>query len=151
LGLAFLVLASASLGARAQKAITISNTAPLVFGKFAAGSGGTVTISPAGARSATGAVVLSSTGAGSAASFILSGTPNKAFTIVTLPANGTVVLTGPGGSMAVNNFISSPAAATGGAFGATGAATLLVGATLTVGPSQAPGAYAGTFSVTVNY
>ena len=151
LALACLVLAGASLGARAQKAIVLTNTVALAFGKFAAGSGGTVTISPAGARTAGGAVMLSSSGPGAAAAFLATGTRNKAFTIITLPANGTVSLTGPGPAMAVDNFTSTPAAATGGALSAAGTATLLVGATLTVGAAQTPGAYAGTFSVTVNY
>jgi hypothetical protein len=126
--------------------IAISNTQPLAFGKFAAGSGGSVTVSAAGARSAGGGVVLVSS-VSSAAQFSVSGDPNLTYSI-TLPANGAVVLSSGANTMALSNFSSSPSV---GQLSAGGTQTLTVGATLTVGSSQATGSYSGSFDVTVNY
>lgn len=128
-------------------AIAISNTQALAFGKFVAGSGGAVTVSPAGGRSASGGVILVSSGPGAAAQFIVSGDANATYTI-TLPVT-EVLLTSGANSMAVNNFTSSPSSI--GTLGAGGTQTLSVGATLSVGGNQAIGSYSGAFDVTVNY
>jgi hypothetical protein len=48
----------------------------------------------------------------------------------------------------LSNFSSSPSV---GQLSAGGTQTLAVGATLTVGSSQATGSYSGSFDVTVNY
>lgn len=128
---------------------TLTNPQPLAFGSFAPGvSSGTVTISPAGARSSGGGVFLVSSGAGAAASYTVGGTSNATYAI-TLPLDGVVVLTSGPNSMAVNNFSSSPAGA--GVIGGGGTQTLSVGATLTVGGNQATGSYSGSFNVTVEY
>lgn len=146
LAVASLVLA-AGLGARAQ---TVAPVTSLSFGAFFASSGGSVAVSPAGTRSATGGVVLATIGStGSAAQFAISGTPNASYAI-TLPADGSVVLAdGSGRTMAVNGFTSSPAAS--GTLPTGGTQLLAVGATLVVGAAQPRGSYAGTFSLTVNY
>lgn len=128
--------------------IAIVNTQPLAFGKFVAGSGGAVTVSPAGGRSASGGVVLVPSGPGAAAQFVVSGDANLSYAI-SLPGNGVVSLVSGANSMAVNNFTSSPSPT--GVLGAGGAQTLSVGATLSVGGNQASGSYSGTFDVTVNY
>lgn len=129
--------------------IGIVNNRGLSFGKFAAAFGGAVTISPSGARSASGGVVLLSSGSGAAAQFTVSGDPNLTYDI-TLPANGSVALTaGPGQSMAVRDFTSSPSVT--GQLGAGGSQTLNVGATLDVSSGQAPASYTGSFDVLVNY
>lgn len=128
--------------------IAISNTQALAFGKFVAGSGGSVTVSPAGGRSASGGVVLVPSGAGAAAQFAVSGDANVTYAI-SLPADGTVSLASGANSMAVNTFTSSPSPT--GTLSAGGAQTLSVGATLSVGSNQAIGSYSGTFDVTVNY
>ncbi|MHB1053868.1 MAG: DUF4402 domain-containing protein [Thiobacillus sp.] len=128
--------------------IAISNTQALAFGKFVAGSGGSVTVSPAGGRSASGGVVLVPSGAGAAAQFAVSGDANVTYAI-SFPADGTVSLASGTNSMAVNTFTSSPSPT--GTLSAGGAQTLSVGATLSVGSNQAIGSYSGTFDVTVNY
>lgn len=129
--------------------ISISNTQALAFGKFAAGSGGSVTVSPSGARSATGGAVLLSSSSGSAAQFTVSGDANFTYSI-SLPANGTVSLTNGGGqAISLNNFSSTPDAA--GQLSAVGSQTLSIGATLNVGNNQAAGAYSGSFDVMVSY
>jgi len=101
------VLACASMAASVSwaAAIAISNTQGLTFGKFVAGSGGSVTISPGGVRSASGGVVLVPSGAGAAAQFAVSGDANLTCAI-SLPAAGT--LTSGANSMTVGTFTSSP-------------------------------------------
>lgn len=136
--------------AHAQQ-IVLTNTRGLDFGRFVASSGGTVTVSPTGVRSRTGAVVLLNSPTVGQAGFTVgrssNGGANKAVTI-TLPANGTTRLSSGTNSMAVNTFVNNPAMIQSVPNGGT---TLSVGATLTVSPNQAPGAYSGSFNVTVNF
>lgn len=128
--------------------IAIVNTQALAFGSFAAGSGGSVTVSAGGARSAGGGVVLLSAGAGAVASFSVTGDPNLTYAI-TLPANGVAALTSGANSMALTAFTSSPTST--GVLSAGGSQTLSVGATLGVSSNQAAGNYSGSFNVIVNY
>ena len=130
--------------------IAVSNTPALAFGKFVAGSGGSVIIDPNGARSATGGVFLLASGAGTAAQFSVTG-DRKLTYAVTLPANDVVTLTiaGGGSTMAVNSFVSKPTPT--GRLSGSGKQTLKVGATLTVGAGQAVGDFSGTFDVIVVY
>ncbi len=136
--------------AAASPAQTLSNTGALSFGAFTAGGGGSITVTPGGARSKTGGVILvSQSGTASAAQFTISGTPNAAFAI-TLPADGTVLLSdGAAATMALKSFTSSPSLT--GMLGGGGTASISVGATLTVGNGQTPASYSGAFTVTVNY
>lgn len=142
-----LLLAASAAAAPAQ---TLTNNTALSFGSFTAGSGGSVAVTPGGARSKAGSVILVNQGApAAAAQFTISGTPSALFDI-TLPANGTVFLSdGAAGSMALNNFTSSPSVS--GVLSGGGTQTINVGATLTVGSAQTPGSYSGSFNVTVNY
>lgn len=131
--------------------ITITNTADLAFGQFAAGTGGTVVMSPASARTATGGVVLSTVNPGAAASFSIGGAANATYAI-TLPADGVVTISDGAATpttMAANTFTSSPSAT--GTLDAGGAQIVTVGATLTVANAQLTAAYTGTFNVTVEY
>ncbi len=125
--------------------MTITKTNDLRFGSFAAtAAAGTVTISTAGARTGSG-VQLSSMNTGGAAGFTVAGDTNYTYAI-TLPSTAT--LTSGGNSMTINSFTSNPS---GTGTLASGAGTVTVGGTLQVGASQAPGAYTGTFSVTMDY
>jgi hypothetical protein len=134
--------------ASAATPITVVNNAPLSFGKFVAGTGGSVSISPNGARSSAGGVALIASGVGSAARFTVSG-DLVTYSIV-LPANGTVSLTAPSGQlMPVSNFTSSPSGS--GMMSGAGNQIVTVGATLTVGSQQAPASYTGTFDIRVDY
>lgn len=131
---------------------TISDTTALSFGSFVPGSGGTVVVSTASSRSATGGVTLIISGGGAASQSTVTGTSGSTYSI-TLPPNGVVSLSdGNGNTMAVDNFVSNPAA-TSGSTGllSGGSQTLYVGATLIVTNSQPAGSYSGTFSVTVSY
>jgi len=128
---------------------TINGVTSLSFGSFIAGSGGTITVSPAGLRSPVGGVILVGQGGGvAAAQFTVMGTANATYSI-TLPASNTLELSdGNGNVMALNSFVSSPAV-TGTLMG--GSQVIRIGATLVVRPNQPPGSYAGAFNVTVNY
>lgn len=142
------VSASANATAFIASPITITKVTDLQFGGFVSGIGGTVTISTTGARTPVGPVPLNNvTYPIGAASFSLTGAPNFVFTI-TLPT--TIAITGTGGStMNVTTIVSNPSGT--GTLSAGGTSTLIVGGTLTLSGNQAPGAYSGTFSVTVNY
>lgn len=131
--------------------LSISNTRSLNFGPFIAGSGGTLTVAPNGARSRSGGVVLmSSAGAGSAGFTLLALNAIGASksVIVSLPGDGEVFLVNGPYSMPVVNFVSG----SGTLVMLTPSGLALdVGATLSVGPNQPGGNYSGSFQVTVNY
>ena len=122
--------------------VTIAETTALDHGTVvASGSLGTVTISTAGARGFTGGV----TGLGGSPTqgvFAVTGETNNAFTTTMDPTSS---LTGPGTAMIATLSNDAPTNLT------TGSATVNVGSSLAVAASQTPGAYAGTFSITVNY
>lgn len=141
--------ATANGTAEVITAIGIAKNADLRFGKFAASTGGSVVMTAAGARSKTGAVVLSTIDAGGAASFTVSGAASATYA-VTLPSTAT--LTGPGSpaaTMSVGTFTSTPSGT--GTLSTGGSQTLTVGGTLTVASAQAVGSYTGTFTVSVEY
>lgn len=129
--------------------MAIQNSQELSFGSFVAGSGGAVTVSTSGARSASGGVLLIPSSAGAAAQFTVTGDANATYTIQ-LPGNDFVTLSGPGGDMLINEFTGNPSGAAG-QLSAGGSQTLLVGGTLNVASGQIPGQYSGSFSVTVDY
>jgi hypothetical protein len=127
--------------------ITIVNSQALSFGKFVAANG-SLTVNPAGTRSATGAIVLLQTGPGQAAQFVVAGDPDAVYS-VSLPIDGIVAITNGGSSVAVNGFASNPAST--GVLPVSGTQILNVGARLDVTAGLTPGAYSGTFSVVVDY
>ncbi|MBD3896941.1 DUF4402 domain-containing protein [Halomonas sp. ML-15] len=129
--------------------VEIHNTRGLSFGSFVAGSGGWVAVSTSGVRSAGGDVLLIPSSVGLPAEYTVTGDTEATYTIQ-LPGDDFVKLMGPGGDMVVNDFTSSPAGADGQLSGG-GSQTLTVGGRLNVGSGQAPGAYSGTFHITVNY
>jgi hypothetical protein len=140
---------SAGREACAQQ-INLSNTRALDFGRFVAGTGGTIVIGPTGTRTRTGGVILLTSPSAGVAQFTASrgnGGAGKAVAI-TLPANGSTRLSSGTNSMAVNTFVSSPAILT--SLGITGT-TLSIGATLTVAANQAPGSYSGSFPLIINF
>lgn len=141
---------SAGREACAQQ-INLSNTRGLDFGSFVAGNGGTVTVSPSGARSQSGGVILLNSPSAGQATFIVSKSSNSGNNksiIISLPADGSTQLTSASSSMAVNAFVSSPPTLT---TVTTAGTTLSIGATLTVAANQAPGSYSGSFPLIVNF
>lgn len=138
------VIGTTPLGAAV---IGVATTQPLSFGKFVAGAG-SVTLHPSGARSAGGSVVLLTSDPGQAAQFSVSGDAAATYA-VTLPGNGSVVLSNGSSNMPVNGFVSSPASS--GTLSGGGTQILNVGATLEIAAGQQPGAYSGSFNVIVDY
>ena len=127
--------------------ITLTRTSELGFGDVFTGSTpGTIILSPTGARSTTGGGLLGNFAAVEAAAFNVNGAAYATFAIL-LPTS--MVMTGPGGSMQVSTFLSSPNGS--GLLNAMGQQQLTVGATLNVAANQADGDYRGTFAVTVIY
>ena len=156
-----LLLVVLSTNAPAQASATATATATIVtpigitksvdmnFGNVATdGTVGTVALTPAGTRTATGGVTLPATaGTVTAASFAVTGSGTYTYTI-TLPSS-PLTLTGTTPGVTASTFASTPNAT--GALTA-GAQTLLVGATLNLPASTAAGSYVSSaFTVTVNY
>jgi hypothetical protein len=133
--------------APALKGIVLSANSELSFGQIiSTASPGAVTVTPGGARTSSGGVVLGSSAGFSPASFTVSGDANANY-VVTLPASTT--FSADGSSMTVDTFTSSPSGS--GILGAGGTQTLSVGATPHVGATQHSAAYSGSYSVTVAY
>ncbi len=137
------------LGTKAGKGkvfapISISATSNIDFGTMIpTGTAGTVTVTPAGARSSVDVDLLGGTPA--AASFDATGASDATYSII-LPSSAT--LSSGANTMTVDTFTDDAGASptlTGGSD------TFNVGATLNVGATQAAGTYSGTFAVTVNY
>ncbi len=125
--------------------ISISAVGDMDFGTMlTTGTAGTVTVTPAGARSSVNVTLFG--GFPAAASFDVTGRVGQAYSI-TLPSSAT--LTSGANTMTVDTYTDD----TGGSpqLDGTGSDTFNVGATLHVGATQASGTYSGTFSVTVNY
>lgn len=145
LGFALALLLNHGAHAAAAK-ITFSAASPgLNFGSFvvlSTCSNCTVTISPAGVRSASAGILLMNTATGTAAAFSATGTSCGSCTYaVTTPAPSPVSILSGGVTMTVNSYT----------FSQTSAAApniLHVGATLTI-PSS--GATPGTFTSTSSY
>ena len=145
------VTASATATATIVTPIAITKDVDMNFGNVAVNASvGTVVLTPAGARSATGGVsfLAATPGTITAASFTVTGLAGATYSI-TLPA-GALTITSGANTMTVDTWTSSPTP-TGTLTGGT--ETLTVGATLNVGASQPAGTYvSGTpFDVTVNY
>lgn len=143
---------TASASATVIRPITLTKVTDLNFGSVVpSAAAGTVTVVPAGTRSAGGGAGLAGSAGVTAASFTVGGEGAATYAI-TLPA-AAVVITSGANNMNVTGFTSTPAATgtIGGAAGTAGTQTLNVGAVLNVGANQNPGTYTGTFSVTVAY
>ena len=122
--------------------VTISESTALDHGTVtASGSLGTVTISVAGVRGVTGGVTELG-GSPSQGIFAVTGEANNAFTTT---MDATSSLTGAGDPMVATLTNDAPSNLS------SGSATINVSSSLAVAASQAPGAYAGTYSITVNY
>lgn len=146
--------ASAQATVNVVSSLRITKNQDLSFGTVVpSGSGGTVVLAPAGARTVSGGVSFSLADVGRQAKFTVTGDSNATYAI-SLPASITIqknllsgLLTGPG-SMVVDGFTSDPA---GTGQLVSGTQVLQIGATLHVAANQVPGAYSGLFNVTVEY
>lgn len=124
-------------------AVTSGGTA-LEFGSIGIAAN-TVTVSTAGARTATDASQLAG-GTPAAANFNVTGTASTNYT-VSLPAS--ITITNGTDNLTVDSFTHDAGATP--ALDGTGADTFNVGADLTIAGTESAGAYTGTFTVTVNY
>jgi len=147
-------VANASVTATILTAISITKIVDMNFGNISvqAQSGGTVILSTAGIRSATGGVTLPATnGTVTAASFTVMGQDLLTYSI-TLPVTPFYISIASKNkaNMTVTAFLSNPSN-TGILSGGT--QTLTVGATLNIAAAQPDGIYTSTsgFVVTVNY
>lgn len=133
--------ASADAKANILAQITVTKTADLDYATIVTGAAAsTVIVTPGGVR--TCGVGLVCTGTHTAAAFGVTGTIGQVAT-VSVPA--TVTLNSGANSM-TSTLVSSAAVMTLAAVN-----SFNVGGTLSVGASQADGAYVGAFTVTVNY
>lgn len=148
--------AEATAQATATVIAPIAITAPvnLVFGSFAPGAGGSVTVSTSNIRTTSGAILSAVTAAPSAARFDVTGDGSATYSIAITPS---ATLTNGTDTMALATFSDLDAGnvtagnVTAGTL-ASGAQSIYVGGTLTVGAAQvASTGYAGTIAVTVEY
>ena len=149
-GLYSAVATAASVTANASANVivplTIAESVGMDFGDVSVGAaGGTVVIDTAGGRTVTGDAEAVTGGTQAAGVYNVSGSGTKAYTI-TFPASA--VISSGGNNMTVDNFTHN-AGASPALSGGTG--SFAVGARLTINPAQPPGAYTGTYSLTVNY
>ena len=104
-----------------------------------------------GSISASGAATTS--GTTTAGDFDVTGSNNVSYSI-SVPADGVVTLTDTGGNsglaMPVKNFTTNQPLDVGTLDG-TGAQTMSIGATLTVGSNQTESTYSGNYDITVDY
>lgn len=143
--------ASATATAIIVAPITLTKTVDMNFGNVAVIGSGTVVLTPASTRTATGGVTLPVTaGTVAAASFDVGGEGVYTYAI-TLPSTDYTITRASGTeTMTVNTFTSTPS---GSGILTAGSQTLTVGATLNVGAAQVAGTYTNAtgFDVTVNY
>ena len=160
LAAAAVAAAPASIGANTSASstgtvvtpIAITKAADLVFGKFAASTGGTVTVSTSGARTVSGAVIGMS-GTPAAAQFDVTGEADATYSI-----NLTAPATQDSGSdtmaFAVVSDLTGANATAGNVTSGTltgGAQSIYVGGVLTVASAQPAGTYSGSVVATVEY
>ena len=145
------VTATANASAQILTPIAITKRTDMNFGNLAVNAtAGTIVLTPAGSRSATGGVTFLSGNSGTvtAGSFEVTGLAGATYSI-TLPT-GPTIISFSGNDMTVDTWVSTPTP-TGTLVGGTD--ILDVGATLHVPASSPAGLYtsATPFEVTVNY
>jgi hypothetical protein len=153
----FAAAASTASTATVIVPIAITKSADLVFGSFAKGAGGSVTVSTSGARTTSGPILSTVGGTPSAAQFDVTGEGVSTYTITW--GGDVELLTGTGltGETMALTRISDLAAgnATSGEVATgtltAGAQSIYLGGVLTVGAAQVAGDYTGSVTATVEY
>src|SRR5690554_284400 len=142
---------TATTAATVVAPIAIAQAQDMGFGEFAAGDGGTVTLTTAGVLTPGGDVVVTgTTPTTTAAQFTVTGVADATFSLgitdddLSSGANTMALAT-----VHALDASSQDSPATGTLTGGT--QTIYVGGTLTVAADQAPGAYTGTVTATVEY
>lgn len=139
--------------ARAMLTIVVSGTVDLNFGSITAGAtGGTVTMTTAGARNKTGSLTLiGGAGLESQATLSISGSTGVLIDVSMTNTSFTVDDVGAGAPMTVNAFDINGGGSNVSLTLTTNPATFPMGATLTVATGQVAGVYSGTYTVLANY
>jgi hypothetical protein len=136
------IAATGRASATIIQAIIVTETAPMSFAAVAPPpGGGMIVLTPAGTLSGSSGFAFY--GTPSPAAFHAHGAANYPASVSISTGN---VVTGPGLAMQLATFAKTPAN-----FDNAANLKFAIGATLTINPNQAPGEYAGTFAVTVNY
>lgn len=132
--------------------ITISETRSLHFGTLSvSAAAGTCILAPAGTRTQTGGVTLTSLSpTATSAAYTVSGSANLAYSITLPTAPVTVTRSGGSQTMTITAFTSNKAA-NASTLSGTATDNFTVGATLNVAANQVSGLYQGNFNVTVAY
>jgi len=123
--------------------LTHTSGAALGFGRFTTGTGGSVTVSAAGAGSVGGDVAFVPGSTNSADAFTVTGDASRSFSITTgagTVSNGTDTI----------NFTTS-ASASSSTLSGTGTGSFTVGGSMTLAGTESAGAYTGSYSATVTY
>ena len=147
-----------SAGANIVKGISLSETAPLHFGSMSIPTAAvSVTLTTSNDRmtpSPGNIELLAQAPIAQNATYTVSGSGDATYSI-TLPTNGTVILSSGLEHLDVVNFVAHPVSSgvdgLAGTLNGSGTDSFTVGATLEVGDAQAFGLYAGTFNIAVNY
>ena len=152
---AFAATATGNASATALTPITIAPATALSFGSFAtsaAATAGTIMLTTAGGRTASGGTVLSAGGPGVVGTFTIGGTGSASFA-VTYPTGATAFTGTTTGITALFGTAAGAGATYGlGTAALTGGAyTLLVGGILTVPAAVVAGSYTATYPVIVEY
>lgn len=136
-----------------RQALTIKETTQLSFGRFSPEvQGGKIIISPDGARTAEGSVVLA-VGGSNPGSFFING-QNEATFSITIPSEPEILTNfETDKTMLVSEWKAFPASGKAVEKMTEGGLTLSVGASLFVGDMDANpvGIYTGSYAVTVAY
>jgi hypothetical protein len=150
--------ATSNSSATVIEPIEITKSADLVFGKFAPGGGGTVTVATDGARTAADGPILSISGATpTAAKFDVTGDNNSTYGITWSGAIELADSASTPNTMALSKISDLTAAGatagevSSGTLSGSGAQSIYLGGELTVGVAQPDGTYTGDVTATVEY
>ena len=134
--------ATATASANIITPLAVTSSQNLAFGNILAGTGGTVTVAPTGARAKSGGVTLLAGTSPTAAQFHVTADTTGGATY-TMSYSKTD-LAGPGPALALS-------AITPDVTPTSGSADIKVGATITIASGQTPGTYTGSITATATY
>lgn len=132
-----------------RKDITVRQLSSIEFGSFVSEQGGgSVTISPVGARFTSGNISVMNSGFSGGAEFEIIGQPEEVVTLF-LPDRVTLDRNGGKAGAVITNLTSSPADTL--TLDAQGRGRVKVGGTLQLPGNVVPGNYSGVFDIDVRY
>ncbi|MEX0604488.1 MAG: DUF4402 domain-containing protein [Marinobacter sp.] len=153
----FAAEATTTSSATVIEPIAITKSVDLIFGKFAPGAGGTVTVATDGSRTATGTILSTSGATPTAAKFDVTGDNDATYSITWTGDAELVHSTDAAQTMVLTRIsdLTAGGATTGevnsGTLSGTGAQSIYLGGELAVGATQVSGTYNGDVIATVEY